>query len=63
VTLSAIFPLTVVVPWALQPLFGLWPVLHQPGLRHFIIAAAIVGLMSYVIMPRYTRLIARWLYS
>ena len=63
VTLSAIFPLTVAVPWALQPLFELWPALQQPGPRQFIIAAVVVSLMSYVIMPRYTRLIAGWLYS
>lgn len=62
VTLSAIFPLTIVVPWALQPLFDLWPVLHTFGLRHFIVAVVIVGLMSYVIMPRYIRRVAGWLY-
>jgi len=62
VTLSAIFPLTMVVPWALQPLFDLWPVLQTPGLRHLVIASVIVGLMSYVIMPRYIRAVAGWLY-
>ena len=47
VTLSAIFPLTVAIPWALQPLFELWPALQQPGPRQFIIAAVVVSLMSY----------------
>lgn len=62
ITLSAIFPLTIVVPWALQPLFAALPQLGFPGVRAFLIAAIIVALMVYVIMPRYTRLVARWLF-
>ena len=61
-TLSAIFPLTVVVPWMLRPLFQAMPVLGQPVVSNVIISALIVGLMTYVIMPRYTRLVAGWLY-
>lgn len=61
-TLSVIFPLTIVVPLLLQPAFAWLPVLGLPGVRHFIIAAIIVGLMVYVIMPRYTRLLAKWLF-
>lgn len=63
VTLSAIFPLTIVVPWTLEPLFSYVPRLALPGLRHLVIASAIVALMVYVIMPRYTRVIARWLFK
>jgi antibiotic biosynthesis monooxygenase (ABM) superfamily enzyme len=33
-----------------------------PGISNFVAAAIIVALMTYVIMPRYTRLIAGWLY-
>ena len=62
VTLSAIFPLTVLVPWSLAPLFHAAPALALPGFGNFLTAAVIVGLMTYVIMPRYTRLIATWLY-
>jgi uncharacterized protein len=62
VTLSAIFPLTILVPWLLQPLFQSLPPLGEPGLRHLLIAAVIVGLMVYVVMPRYTRAVAKWLY-
>ena len=58
-TLSAIFPLTVIVPWALAPLLG---GLHMLATKA-IIAAVIVALMVYVIMPRYTRLVSRWLYG
>lgn len=57
-TLSAIFPLTVVVPWALGPLLGGVPMLVAKAL----IAAVIVALMVYAIMPHYTRLVSTWLY-
>ena len=63
ITLSAIFPLTIITPWALQPLFAAVPVLSLPGASHFIIAALIVGLMTYVVMPPYVRLVSRWLYG
>jgi uncharacterized protein len=62
VTLSAIFPMTVIVPWLLQPLFARLPVLTLPLVGQFVVAAIIVGLMTWCIMPYYTRLIARWLY-
>jgi antibiotic biosynthesis monooxygenase (ABM) superfamily enzyme len=62
VTFSAILPLTILVPWLLQPLFASYPTLALPFIRHFIIAAAIVGAMTYVVMPHYTRLVARWLF-
>ena len=63
ITLSAIFPLTIVIPWLLQPVFAWVPMLALAGFRQFVIAAAIVGLMVYAVMPRYTRLLSRWLYS
>jgi antibiotic biosynthesis monooxygenase (ABM) superfamily enzyme len=62
-TLSAIFPLTMLVPWVLRPLFQAVPVLGLPGISNLLISAVIVGLMTYVIMPRYTRLVAGWLYE
>lgn len=62
ITLSVIFPLTIIVPWLLQPLFGWLPVLGLPGISHFLVAAIIVALMVYAIMPRYTRAISHWLF-
>jgi len=62
VTFSAILPLTILVPWLLQPLFSRYPTLAMPFVSHFIVVAAMVGLMTYVVMPHYTRLVARWLY-
>lgn len=61
-TFSAIVPLTVLVPWALGPLFQVAPVLGRPVVSNVIVSAAIVGVMTYVIMPHYTRLVAGWLY-
>jgi antibiotic biosynthesis monooxygenase (ABM) superfamily enzyme len=61
-TFSAIVPLTVLVPWALRPLFQVVPVLGLPVVNNVVVSAAIVGLMTYVIMPHYTRLVAGWLY-
>ena len=63
VTFSAIFPLTILVPWLLEPVFAWLPTLGLPVVQPFIIAALIVAVMTYVVMPRYTRLISRWLYS
>lgn len=62
VTVSAIFPLTVLVPRLLQPLFDRVPALGLPIIRQFVIAVLVVGTMVYVVMPRYTRLVARWLF-
>ena len=58
ITLSVIFPLTIIVPWLLQPVFNWFPVLALPVMRHLLIAAAIVALVVYVVMPRYTRLVS-----
>jgi uncharacterized protein len=62
VTLSAIYPLTILVPLLLVPVFDRIPLLGNLLVRQFIMDAAIVALITYAIMPRYTRLIAKWLY-
>jgi len=67
VTLSAIYPLTVIVPWLLAPVIHgvpllAYPLLAYPLLAKLLVALVIVGLMTYVIMPRYTKLIASWLF-
>lgn len=63
VTLSAIFPLTVIIPWLLQPLFAWLPVLALPIVSQLVVGAIIVGLMTWAIMPSYTRIVSRWLYG
>ena len=63
ITLSAIFPLTLLVPWVLQPLIAAVPWLQWPPARAFVCAVLIVFLMVYLIMPRYTRAVAAWLFE
>lgn len=61
-TLPAIFPLTVIVPWALSPLLGGWSGTAAFLPARLCVASVIVYLMVYTIMPHYTRLVAKWLY-
>ena len=59
---SVIFPLTIFVPWVLHPVFQTIPFLGLPVISNLIVAGMIVGLVTYVIMPPYTRLVATWLH-
>jgi antibiotic biosynthesis monooxygenase (ABM) superfamily enzyme len=61
-TLSVIYPLTILVPAVLHRLLAPVPVVSGYWLEHLVASAVLVGLMVYVVMPRYTRLMARWLY-
>lgn len=63
VTTAVIWPLTMLVPLLWRPLFGLLPALDTWGLRHGIIAATIVALVVYVVMPRVVRLVAHWMFE
>ena len=59
VTVLAIYPLSVLVPLLLGPYIGFLP----PLIRSLIIAACLVLLMTYVVMPLLTRLFANWLFK
>jgi antibiotic biosynthesis monooxygenase (ABM) superfamily enzyme len=63
IALSVIFPLSLLVPMALSPLLEHLPGGHLAVVRALIASATIVGLMTYAIMPRYTRLVGHWLYA
>ena len=63
ITLSAIFPLSFLIPYLLEPITPYLPFLAIRLLRAFVTSGIIVGLMTFVIMPRYVRLMARWLYK
>lgn len=63
VTTSVIAPLTMIVPAALKPLFLAVPWLATYGVSHVLVASTIVALVTFVIMPRYVRLLRRWLYA
>ncbi|NWF69381.1 MAG: antibiotic biosynthesis monooxygenase [Chloroflexi bacterium] len=55
----AITPLSHFVPPLLAPLLGD----AAPLLRTMLVAAVLIGLMTYVVMPFMTRLFRRWLFS
>lgn len=63
ITTSVIWPLTMLVPPLFAPLFTALPLLGQWGISHGLIAATIVGLVVFVIMPRYVRAVAHWLFE
>ena len=63
ITLSAIFPLSMLIPKLLGPVLTVLPFLAVPLVRAFVTSLLLVGLMTFVIMPRYVRLVARWLYE
>ncbi|SFH51970.1 antibiotic biosynthesis monooxygenase [Modicisalibacter xianhensis] len=62
VTTAVIWPLTMLVPFLWQPIFSLIPWLDTWGIRNGFIAATIVALVVYVVMPRVVRLVAGWLF-
>ena len=62
VTLSAIYPLSMLVPFLYRPVFVLVPFPGAYYVQALVIAATLVALLTYVIMPRYARAIAAWLY-
>lgn len=63
ITSSAIYPLTLIVPWALSHGFDILEISDLHALKGFLTAITIVALMVYAIMPRYTRLVSSWLYD
>lgn len=62
-TLTAVYPLSLIIPRLFSPLFRDAPILSQPLIKGLLIAATLTALLTFVIMPRYTRLVKRWLYD
>jgi uncharacterized protein len=60
-TLAVIYPLTLLVPLALGPLYQQMPWLGQAPQRGLIVTVLMVLLVVYLIMPRLTRWLAAWL--
>ncbi len=60
ITLFALFPLIQLANLTLAPLLEFFPL--PVLLKSLIITAILVLLMTYVVMPRMTKLFARWLY-
>ena len=62
-TLSAVYPLSLIIPPIFNPLYRIWPILGQPFISGLLIAASLTALLTFVIMPRYTQLVKKWLYN
>lgn len=58
VTWIAVFPLATLIFMLLQPLLGNAPAV----LRTLVFTVIMVSMMTYVVMPRMTRLFSFWLY-
>jgi antibiotic biosynthesis monooxygenase (ABM) superfamily enzyme len=63
VTWSAIYPLVLGVPLIVRPLLRNLGAPDSQLLTTLVITGAVVFLMVYVVMPRYTKLIKRWLFT
>ena len=62
VTWSAIFPLALIVPLLVAPLLHFLGLPNNRFVGTFTVTGVVVLLMVYVVMPRYTRLLRRWLF-
>lgn len=63
VTWSVIYPLVLGVPIIVSPVLRLLGIPDHRLLTTFVVTGTIVVLMVYVIMPRYTKLVKRWLFA
>ena len=62
-TASAVYPLSLILPRLLAPLYRVAPPLGHPLISALLMATLLTGLLTFVIMPRYTRMVRRWLYK
>jgi antibiotic biosynthesis monooxygenase (ABM) superfamily enzyme len=63
VTWSAIYPLVLGMSLIVSPVLRMLGVSSNHLLTTFIVTGAVVFLMIYVVMPHYTKLVRRWLFS
>lgn len=61
-TVTTVYPLSLIIPRLLAPLFYVAPSLDREFIRAFFMAAILTALLT-LIMPAYTRLVRRWLYD
>lgn len=62
-TWSAIYPLVLAAPLLVTPLLHRFGVEDNDLLTTLGVTATVVFLMVYVVMPRYTKIIMRWLFT
>ncbi|WP_340677584.1 antibiotic biosynthesis monooxygenase [Paraglaciecola sp.] len=63
ITTVVIWPLTMLVPLLLQPVFNNLPFSINAILHQGVVVAIVVALVVYVIMPRLVKLVASWLFK
>jgi antibiotic biosynthesis monooxygenase (ABM) superfamily enzyme len=63
ITWSAIYPLVLGVPLVVVPVLRRFGVPDNRFLTILLVTATVVFLMVYVVMPRYTRFVRRWLFN
>ena len=63
VTWSVIYPLVLGVPMIVSPALRLLGMPDHRLFSTFVVTGTIVVLMVYVVMPRYTKLVKRWLFA
>ncbi|HEU0185898.1 MAG TPA: antibiotic biosynthesis monooxygenase [Blastocatellia bacterium] len=62
-TTTAVYPLSLIIPKLLAPLFRIAPPLGNKLIAGLLVAAILTALLTYVVMPNYTRLARKWLYE
>ncbi len=63
VTWSAIYPLGLGMPLVVVPFLRFLGLSGWPALTSLVATGTIVFLMTYVVMPRYTKALKQWLFS
>ncbi|KXI30444.1 antibiotic biosynthesis monooxygenase [Paraglaciecola hydrolytica] len=63
ITWSAIYPLALVVPLVVDPGLRLLGIPSSSPLTTLIVTGVVVFFMVYLVMPRYTRIVRRWLFK
>jgi hypothetical protein len=62
-TLTAVYPLSLLIPLMLNPLLKIAPALDHQLVRALLMAAILTALLTFVVMPPYTHLMKRWLFE
>lgn len=61
-TVTAVYPLSLIIPRLLAPLFYVAPSFDRELIRALLMAVILTALLT-LIMPPYTRLVRRWLFD
>jgi hypothetical protein len=63
VTWSAIYPLALGAPLVVAPVLRLLEIPQNRCIDTLCVTGTVVSLMVYVVMPRYTKIVQRWLFK